>query len=208
MVLPAILASKALMKIIPIAFVVGAVYFLIIRPVEKAAAAPAKAIEDAVEGIAQGVEDASETITDVVDSVTKPESFTRPPGTGGSFQEGLFGFGASIQRALTGGLTWREQAVLDQEKNVEALSSLIWDIDLVAPRPVADSGQVNETRALNIQNTFSDQGIANRLTSTIRNTIDGNYSSGFGGYGSAVNQEAELRREIEESKAKYGEWFK
>ena len=206
--LPIFKGSGLLLKIAPFAIAAGLIYYFVLRPAGDALAAPGKAIADASKAIGESVEATQEFAEDLGTAITTPESFSRPPGEGGDFQESIFGFGASIQRVLTGGLTWREEDVLDSKTNIQALSSLIYDIDLVAPRPEADSGTVNETNALNLQNTFSDQAIAERLTNTIRNTIEGNYSDPFGGYGSAVNQEVELRRAIEESKARYGEWFK
>ena len=204
------MVNPIILKILPFALLAGAAYYFIFKPVQ-AAAQPAvdatKIIKDASAAVGEAVDAGVDTVEDVVESVFSPESFERPAGTGGGLVEEIFKLGAEAQRAVTGGLTWREQAVLDERTNVEALTSLIHDIDAVAPRPKADSGTVNETGALNIANTFGDQAIADRLTKTIQSTIQGNYSSPFGGYGSAVNQEAELRKAIEESKSRYGEWF-
>jgi len=209
------LPIKLLSSVLPIAIITGALYFLVIRSAQKSITAPFKTIEETIEDVGEVVDTTIESGSDFITSVTDPSGFSRPPGTGGGFIESLFEFGADVQRATGGGLTWREADVLNQKTNIEALTSLIYDIDNTAPRPTADPGIVKDTNALNLKNTFSDQGIANRLTSTIQNTIQNSYSRTstgekllFGGFGGAVSQEAELRKAIEESKARYGEWFK
>jgi len=196
-----------MLKILAVLAVGGAAYYLLFKPLE-AAAQPAIAATEFIETTGEAINEGVDPIVDVVTAITDPANFERPAGTGGAFFEGLFTIGADVQRALTGGLTWREQAVLDEKTNVEALTRLINDVDAVAPRPTADKGTVNETGALNIANTFNDQVVAQRLTNTISNTINGNYSDPFGGFGSAVNQEAELRKAIQASIDAYPEWFK
>ncbi len=205
------MVNPIFLKVLPLALIAGAAYFLFFKPAQAAAETVTtitKTISDASQAAGESVNAGVDTVQDTIDSVFDPASFERPAGTGGSLQEAFFEFGADFQRLLTGGLTWREQAVLDERTNVEALTSLIHDVDAVAPRPTADKGTENETNALNIQNTFTDQVIAQRLTNTIENTINDNYSSAFGGFGSAVNQEAELRKAIEDSIAAYPEWFR
>ena len=199
------MVNPIILKILPFALFAGVAYFLFIKPLE-AAAQPVRKTVEGIENAGEAINKAVDPVVDIVDAIADPANFERPPGTG--IEESFFAFGADIQRAITGGLTWREQAVLDEKTNVEALTSLIHDVDAVAPRPTADSGTVNKTNALNIENTFTDQVVAQRLTNTIQNTINGNYSSAFGGFGSAINQEAELRKEIEATKAAYPEWFK
>lgn len=201
------MVNPIFLKILPLALFAGVAYYLFFKPVQ-AAAEPVKKTVEFVENAGEAINEAVDPVVDVVTAISDPANFERPAGTGGGFVESIFGVGASVQRALTGGLTWREQAVLDEKTNVEALTSLIHDIDAIAPRPVADSGTVNETGALNVKNTFTDQVVAQRLTNTIQNTIQGNYSEPFGGYGSAVNQEAELRDAIKASQEAYPEWFK
>lgn len=205
------MVNPIFLKILPLALIAGVAYFLFIKPAQAASETVTtitKTITDASQAVGESIDAGVDTVEDVVDGVFDPASFERPAGTGGGLQESFFEFGANFQRLLTGGLTWREQAVLDEKTNTEALMSLITDIDAIAPRPTADKGTVNETGALNIKNTFTDQTIAQRLTNTIENTIQGNYSDAFGGFGSAVNQEAELRKAIDASIAANPEWFK
>ena len=96
MVILGLKLGKILLKIAPFAIVAGAAYWFIIRPIQSAAAAPAKALEELSEDFVKGVGQIGDVAGDTVTTITNPESFQRAPDS--DVFEPVYDAGAAIQR--------------------------------------------------------------------------------------------------------------
>jgi len=96
------------------------------------------------------------------------------------------------------------------------MTDVLKELDRQQARPITTAKQTDIS--LSLSKIFSDSAISNRLEQTVlansaagrtnsRGTTRDTSRGGFGGYGSAESQETELRKAIEESKAKYSQYF-
>jgi len=96
------------------------------------------------------------------------------------------------------------------------MTDVLNELDRQQARPTSTAKQTDIS--LSLSKIFSDSAISNRLEQTVlansaagrtnsRGTTRDTSAGGFGGFGSAEAQETALRKTIEESKAKYPQYF-
>jgi hypothetical protein len=96
------------------------------------------------------------------------------------------------------------------------MTDVLNELDRQQARPTSTAKQTDIS--LSLSKIFSDSAISNRLENTVlansaagrtnsRGTTRDTSAGGFGGFGSAEAQETALRKTIEESKAKYPQYF-
>ena len=96
------------------------------------------------------------------------------------------------------------------------MTDVLNELDRQQARPTSTAKQTDIS--LSLSKIFSDSAISNRLEQTVlansaagrtnsRGTSRDTSQGGFGGFGSAASQESALRQAIEESKAKYSQYF-
>lgn len=196
-------------------------YFLVSRVGAGLGAVPAAAGEfaDAVSqqaaGVAQGATEAAEAVGSAVEGAVGalggavtggaaaiPEAAATAGDAAARATGGAIGAIDNAFRAISGtGLSISESAAITPGVSGFALGTLQSQVkELYQPQqPI---------------NIWTDQEVQNRLFTTIKSTAAGQYTTiatgqpmRFGGYGSAVAQEASLQSAIDESREKYPEYF-
>lgn len=96
------------------------------------------------------------------------------------------------------------------------IDSILKDLDSMQARPTSRNTQSDIS--LSLSSIFSNESITSRLEKTFLANTDQGYTNqrgtsrdkskgGFGGFGSAESQEIALRKAIDETKAKYPQYF-
>ena len=197
-------------------------YFLVSRIGQGLGAVPAaagefaEAVQQQAAGVAQGAAEAAEAVGSTVEGAVGaiggaltggaaaiPEAAATAGDAAARATGGALGTIDNALRAISGGLSITEQAAISGIPGVQdyALGTLTSQVhSLFQPN--------------NPINVWTDEEVQNRLTTTIKATQGGQYTTiatgqatRFGGYGSAVAQEASLQSAIDESREKYPEYF-
>ena len=196
-------------------------YFLVSRvgqglnAVPAAAGEFAEAVSQQAAGVAQGVTEAGEAVGSAVEGAVGavggaitggasviPEAAAAAGDAASRATGGVISTIDNALRHVAGGISITEQAAISGIPGVQdyALGTLLAGVQ-----------QIQSNSPVNV---WTDEVVKNRLTTTIKATQAGQYTTlatgqqtNFGGFGSAVAQEASLQAAIRESQEKYGAYF-